>query len=152
MNLAYRIFFRRLRSSRREAWRLLETICLYFPVSTSFCLLRNHWGMVYCRGLEMTAMSLSISSLDSSPALINKRKSIQSIYRLVTSTSAFLHTAVAKRRPIPLMEVRAYTIFFFPSMLVLSTRRMCWNSPWLTRAYETHKTTSLHRIQSNLPY
>ena len=42
-----RIFFRRLRSSRRLAWRLLDTICLNFPVSTSFCLLRNHWGMLY---------------------------------------------------------------------------------------------------------
>ena len=43
----YRIFFRRLRSSRRLAWRLLDTICLNLPVSTSFCLLRNHWGMLY---------------------------------------------------------------------------------------------------------
>ena len=68
---SYRIFFRRFRSSRRLAWRLLATICLYFPVSTSFCLFKNHSGMLYCRGLEITAISLSISSLLSSPALNN---------------------------------------------------------------------------------
>ena len=70
---SYRIFFRRLRSSRRLAWRLLDTICLNLPVSTSFCLFRNHWGMLYCRGLLITATSLSISSLLSSPALRHER-------------------------------------------------------------------------------
>jgi hypothetical protein len=44
------------------------------------------------------------------------------------STSAFLHTRLAKRRPMPRMEVMAYMTFCLPSTLVLSTRRMCWNS------------------------
>ena len=44
-NAFYLIFFRRFRSSRRLAWRLLETTWRYFPVSTSFCLFRNHSGI-----------------------------------------------------------------------------------------------------------
>jgi len=49
------------------------------------------------------------------------------------STSAFLQTMLAKRRPIPLMEVRANIIFCFPSTFVLRTRSMCWNSSLATR-------------------
>ena len=52
----------------------------------------------------------------------------QAAHRLLMSTSAFLHTRLAKRRPIPRMEVMAYMTFCLPSTLVLSTRRMCWNS------------------------
>ena len=48
--------------------------------------------------------------------------------RFFMSTSAFLQQMLAKRRPIPLMEVRAYMIFSLPSTLVFSRRRMCWNS------------------------
>ncbi len=47
---------------------------------------------------------------------------------LAMSTSAFLQQMLEKRRPIPLIEVSAYMIFSLPSTLVLSRRRMCWNS------------------------
>ena len=67
--ISYRIFLRRLRSSRREAWIPLETICLLLPVSKSFCLFKNHSGILYWRGLLITATIFSISSLLSSPAL-----------------------------------------------------------------------------------
>jgi len=50
-------------------------------------------------------------------------------YRLERSTSALRQTTVAKRRPTPLMAVRAKTIFRLPSTLVLRIRRMCWNPP-----------------------
>ena len=46
-------------------------------------------------------------------------------HRLVRSTSAFLQQMLEKRRPMPLMAVRAYMIFCLPSTLVFSTRRMC---------------------------
>ncbi len=49
------------------------------------------------------------------------------------STSAFLQTMLANRRPIPLMAVMAYMTFCLPSTLVFSTRRMCWNSSPATR-------------------
>jgi hypothetical protein len=49
-------------------------------------------------------------------------------HRLRMSTSAFLQTRLEKRRPIPRMAVMAYMTFCLPSTLVLSTRRMCWNS------------------------
>ena len=44
---------------------------------------------------------------------------------LFMSTSAFLQTMLAKRRPIPLIEVIANIIFCFPSTFVFCTRRMC---------------------------
>merc|ERR1711998_722335 len=66
----------------------------------------------------MTATILSISSVESSPA------------RLLRSTSAFLHTMKAKRRPTPLMAVRAKGALWRPSTLVLRIRRMCWNWSW----------------------
>merc|ERR1711924_587845 len=53
------------------------------PSLMSFFLFTNHAGM-NCSGFWMTATSLSISSLVSSPA------------RLLRSTSAFLHTILAK--------------------------------------------------------
>ena len=46
---------------------------------------------------------------------------------------------LAKRLPIPLMEVRAYITLTRPSMLVLRIRRMCWKSPVLTRAYREYQ-------------
>ena len=51
---------------------------------------------------------------------------------LFMSTSAFLQTMLAKRRPIPLIEVRANMIFCFPSTFVFRTRRMCWKSSFAT--------------------
>ena len=47
-------------------------------------------------------------------------------YRLFRSTSAFLHTKLEYRRPTPLILVKAYMIFCFPSTLVLRRRRMNW--------------------------
>jgi hypothetical protein len=47
-------------------------------------------------------------------------------HRLLRSTSAFLQAMFEKRRPTPLMEVRANMTLTLPSRLVLSTRRMCW--------------------------
>lgn len=46
-------------------------------------------------------------------------------HRLLRSTSAFLQQMLEKRRPMPLMAVRAYMIFCLPSTFVFSTRRMC---------------------------
>jgi hypothetical protein len=51
------------------------------------------------------------------------------------SMSAFLHTMLEKRRPIPLMEVMANMIFCLPSTLVFSRRRMCWKSSPATSDY-----------------
>ena len=47
-------------------------------------------------------------------------------HRLFKSTSAFLHATFEKRRPTPLIEVSANITLTLPSMLVLSTRKMCW--------------------------
>ena len=47
-------------------------------------------------------------------------------YRLLRSTSAFLHTRFEYRRPTPLILVKAYMTFCLPSTLVLSNRRMNW--------------------------
>ena len=47
-------------------------------------------------------------------------------YRLFKSTSAFLHTRLEYRRPTPLILVKAYMIFCFPSTFVLRSRRMNW--------------------------
>ncbi len=68
-------------------------------------------------------------------ARMNDRKTKECNANLLfRSTSAFLHTTLAKRRPTPLMAVRAKTIFCLPSMFVLSTRRMCWKSSCCTKA------------------
>jgi len=45
----------------------------------------------------------------------------------------FLRTRSAYLLPMPLMAVRANRMFLFPSMLVLSTRRMCWKLAGITR-------------------
>ena len=47
-------------------------------------------------------------------------------HRLFRSTSAFLQAMLEKRRPTPLMLVRANMTLTLPSRLVFSTRRMCW--------------------------
>ena len=65
---------------------------------------------------------------------------------LFMSTSAFLQTILAKRRPIPLMEVRANMIFCFPSTFVLSTRSMCWNSSFATKDW--HRQIKKHVNQT----
>merc|ERR1711924_320677 len=46
---------------------------------------------------------------------------------LLRSTSAFLHTMLAKRRPTPRIWVMAKGTLWRPSTLVLRTRKMCWN-------------------------
>lgn len=46
-------------------------------------------------------------------------------YRLFRSTSAFLQTKLEYRRPTPLILVKAYITFCFPSTLVLRRRRIC---------------------------
>lgn len=45
-------------------------------------------------------------------------------YRLFRSTSAFLQTKLEYRRPTPLILVKAYITFCFPSTLVLRRRRI----------------------------
>jgi len=49
-------------------------------------------------------------------------------YRLLRSTSAFLITTLAYRRPTPLILVNANMIFSFPSTFVFRRRRMCWKA------------------------
>lgn len=46
-------------------------------------------------------------------------------HRLLRSTSAFLQTKLAYRRPTPLISVKANMIFPPPLTLVLSRRKMC---------------------------
>ncbi len=68
-------------------------------------------------------------------------------YRLLMSTSAFLQTRFANRRPTPLMEVRANMIFCLPSTLVLSTRRICWKSSFaISDCNHHHQNKNLIRI------
>jgi hypothetical protein len=43
---------------------------------------------------------------------------------LCASIPAFLRAMLAKRRPTPLIEVKAYMTFLLPSMLVLQIRKM----------------------------
>ena len=74
---------------------------------------------------------------------------------LFMSTSAFLQTMLAKRRPIPLMEVRANMIFCLPSTFVFCTRRMCWNSSFATsdckiKQQKHLSTKNAHTIGENL--
>ena len=74
----------------------------------------------------------------------------QAAHRLLMSTSAFLQTRLAKRRPIPRMEVMAYMTFCLPSTLVLSTRRMCWNSSPATSDCTGRHQTGLVRTQQTV--
>ncbi|KAL0370503.1 UNVERIFIED_CONTAM: hypothetical protein Sangu_0368400 [Sesamum angustifolium] len=66
------------------------------------------------------------------------------------SMSAFLHTILAKRRPIPLIEVKANMIFCFPSTLVFCTRRMCWKSSFATTDCKIHIVPPIRRHKSSL--
>ena len=94
----------------------METKCSDLPVAKSFWLLSIQAGTLKAAGLEMTATMVSTSSLVNSPA------------RLLESISDFFKMTCANRRPTPGILVIAYKIFVLPSMLVLRTRRMCWNS------------------------
>jgi len=62
----------------------------------------------------MIVMIFSTSSSPSSPALLDM------------GMSAFFRTMLAYLLPIPLIEVRANMTLVLPSILVLSTRRICW--------------------------
>lgn len=64
-------------------------------------------------------------------------------HRLPRSTSAFLHTTFAYLLPTPLISVRAYMIFRFPSMFVFSRRRMCWKT-WNALHANKHRRLSMH--------
>jgi hypothetical protein len=67
-------------------------------------------------------------------------------YRLLRSTSAFLHTMLAKRRPTPLMEVIAYMIFCLPSTFVFITRIMCWKlSPETSDCKQYTQSSTKHQ-------
>ncbi|KAL0437467.1 UNVERIFIED_CONTAM: hypothetical protein Sradi_0454600 [Sesamum radiatum] len=66
------------------------------------------------------------------------------------SMSAFLQTMLAKRRPIPLIEVKANMIFCFPSTLVFCTRRMCWKSSFATSDCKIHIVPPIRRNKSSL--
>ena len=59
---------------------------------------------------------------------------------LFMSISAFLHTMLEKRRPIPLIEVMANMIFCLPSTFVFCTRRMCWKSSFATSDCKIEQT------------
>ncbi len=111
-----RIFLRRSMSSRSLASTFWANTWLYFPVLKSFCLFKNQSGILNWRGFWMIATSFSISSAESSPAL------------LLTSISAFLQIRSVNRRPRPLIFVKPKTTFLFPATLVFRIRRMCWNS------------------------
>ncbi len=72
-------------------------------------------------------------------------------YRLLMSTSAFLQTRFANRRPTPLMEVKANMIFCLPSTLVLSTRKICWKSSFAMSDYKhPQNNPKSHHIRSRL--
>ena len=51
---------------------------------------------------------------------------VRSPARLVRSTSAFLQTKLEYRRPTPVILVKAYMTFCFPSTFVFNKRMMYW--------------------------
>ena len=63
----------------------------------------------------MVVMIFSTCSSPSSPVLL-----------VMGGMSAFFRTVLAYLLPIPLIEVRANITLVLPSILVLSTRRICW--------------------------
>jgi hypothetical protein len=69
---------------------------------------------VHWRGFWMMVTIRSSSSEVRSPA------------RLVRSTSAFLQTKLEYRRPTPVILVKAYMTFCFPSTFVFNKRMMYW--------------------------
>jgi hypothetical protein len=112
----------------------LDRIWEFLPSTISFCLFRNHVGILNCVGFWMIVTIRSSSSELRSPALwdcISKcmYHEIYRTHRLLRSTSAFLQTKLEYRRPTPLISVKAYMILRFPSTFVLRRRRMCYNLP-----------------------
>ena len=121
--------------------------------------LRNHVGILYCVGFWMMVTMRSSSSEVISPALktydqyngisrlegiLRVTEGVRRAYRLFKSTSAFLQTRLEYRRPTPLILVKAYMIFCFPSTFVLRSRRMNWKfdfSP-VTSAIRTRSAMS----------
>lgn len=101
--------------------RALARIWLCFLSITSFCLFKSQSGILYWCGFCIMVITCSTSSSVSSPAL------------LVRSMSAFLNTTWAYLHPIPITAVIAKAIFRCPSILVLRTRKMCWNFSRITR-------------------
>lgn len=112
-------------------------------------------GILYWVGFWMMVTMRSSSSEVISPALTRNDQDNEiprfmgildvagRTYRLFKSTSAFLQTKLEYRRPTPLILVKAYMIFCFPSTFVLRRRRMNWKfdfSP-VTSAMRTRLAT-----------
>lgn len=114
------------------------------------------------RGLATIVIRLSISAFESSPALHDDRNISYhnertrrcyyqwQNYLLFMSTSAFLQTIFAKRRPIPLIEVIANMIFCFPSTFVFCTRRMCWKSSFATSDCQNHHIRNSEQMKKTM--
>jgi len=108
------IFFRRSKSSRSLESSAFDRICEFFPSTISFCLLRNHVGILNWVGFWIMVTILSNSSGFKSPALYHRKdqywawnRSLHT-HRFFKSTSAFLQTTFAYRRPTPRISVSAY--------------------------------------------
>jgi len=89
------------------------------------------WNLELRRVLDDSNNSLKLirvefSSPDHKCQRMRLKESHNITHRLLRSTSAFLQTMLAYRRPTPLISVKAYMILRFPSTLVLSRRRMCY--------------------------
>ena len=67
----------------------------FLPVSTSFCRLKNHGGMLYLSGFRMTSSILSVSV------------SVKLPIRTSGLIPAFRSIALARPMPMPLMLERA---------------------------------------------
>lgn len=75
--------------------------------------------------LSCTCKNQHISHEDTGKGNTEAKSNREEAYRLLMSTSAFLQTRFANRRPTPLIEVRANIIFCLPSTFVFSTRKIC---------------------------
>lgn len=75
-------------------------------------------------GVEFTS-SIVIKAIQRQ-SLLSPLRFLDDANRLFMSTSAFLQTKFAYRRPTPLISVKAYMIFLLPSTLVLRRRKMCY--------------------------
>eukprot|EP00962_Isochrysis_galbana_P023654 scaffold7153_cov115-Isochrysis_galbana.AAC.6 len=78
------------------------------------------------RDSQHRAHSRTRSADESTTEVVQRGRAGATAHRLERSTSAFLQQMFEKRRPTPLMEVRANITLTLPSRLVLSTRKMCW--------------------------
>jgi len=100
----------------------------------------------YARIVQQVTLSLPIhlSRCVTDPFVHHARPdpcNFRTTHRLLRSTSAFLQTKLAYRRPIPLISVKANMIFPPPLTLVLRRRRMCcWISICYT--YRVHRQSS----------